>query len=253
MSKLLTEVDAWVTAVALAVAMLIGWASGWWRGSSSNREKREVPASKFNDAILALLGLLLAFTFSISLARHEQRRQMVVTDSNAIGDFYTSASLLKEPVRGKLQAAVRRYVEHRLAVPRSVVDEASLLRSLDEIQQMHRQIQALVQEAIDGGTPVVVPLVNTLNALTSSHAARLAALRDRLPPSVVLMLVVAAILCMILMGWQQGASSEKHPAAALGFTVLVSMVVWVTLDLNQPQRGWITVSQEPMQQLLKGM
>jgi hypothetical protein len=199
------------------------------------------------------LGLLLTFTFSISLAPHEQRRQMVVTDSNGIGDFYTTASLLKEPVRGKLQTAVRRYVEHRVALPKSVVDEASLQRSLDEVREMHQQMQDLVQEAIDGGTPVVVALVNTLNALTSSHAARLAALRDRLPAGVVLMLVVAAILCMIVIGWQQGATSEKHPAAALGFTVLVCMVVWVTLDLNQPQRGWITVSQEPLQQLLKGM
>jgi hypothetical protein len=41
--------------------------------------------------------------------------------------------------------------------------------------------------------------------------------------------------------------------AAVGFTILVSLVVWVTLDLNQPQRGWITVSQEPLEQLLKGM
>jgi hypothetical protein len=253
MSALLTEVDAWVTAVALAAAMLAGWAGGWWRGSSSSRERREVPASKFNDAILALLGLLLAFTFSISLARHEQRRQMAVTDSNAIGDFYTTASLVKQPARGKLQAVVRRYVEHRLALPRNIVDEASLQRSLDEIREMHHQMQAVVQEAVDGGTPVVVPLVNTLNALTSSHAARLAALRDRLPPGVVLLLIVAALLCMIVMGWQQGASSESHPAAALGFTVLVCMVVWVTLDLNQPQRGWITISQEPFQQLLKGM
>ena len=46
--------------------------------------------------------MLLAFSFSMSLVKHEQRRQMVVTDSNAIGDFYTCVSLLKEPQREKL-------------------------------------------------------------------------------------------------------------------------------------------------------
>src|SRR5262249_33860987 len=161
---------------------------------------------------------------------HEQRRQMVVSDSNAIGDFYTTASLVKEPVRGKLQATVRRYVEHRLALPTKIVDEASLQRSLDEIREMYGQMQTLVEDAVDGGTPVVVPLVNTLNALTSSHAARLAALRDRLPPGVVLLLVVAAVVSMIVIGWQQGASAERHPGEALGFTVLVCTVLWVTLD-----------------------
>jgi hypothetical protein len=253
MSAILTEVDAWVTTVLLAAAMVAGWAAGWWRGRFLAREERQFRASKFNDAILALLGLLLAFTFSMSLSRHEQRRQMVVTDSNAIGDFYTTASLLKEPVRGKLLVVLRRYVEHRLSMAETTNNEALLQRKLDEVRQMHHQMEVLVGEAVNGGTPVVVPLVNTLNALTSSHASRLAAVRDRVPPSVVLLLVVAAVLCMVLMGWQQGASSENHPGAALGFAVLVSLVLWVTLDLNQPHRGWITVSQEPMQQLLKGI
>jgi len=253
MSGILTEVDAWVVAVMLAAVMLAGWAAGWWRGRPRSDEKREEAPSKFNDAVLALLGLVLAFTFSMSLTRHEQRRQTVVTDSNAIGDFYTSLSLLKEPVRGKLQNVVRQYVEHRLSLPQATLDEATLQQRLGEIQSMHGQMESLVKEAVDEGTPVVVPLVNTLNELTSAHASRLSAMRDRVPPSVVLLLVLAAIISMILMGWQQGMSREWHPVAAVGFTALVCLVLWVTLDLNQPQRGWITVSQEPLRQLLKGM
>ena len=76
---------------------------------------------------------------------------------------------------------------------------------------------------------------------------------DRVPPWGVLRRGLAATISMVLVGWQQGMSGEWHPAAAIGFTVLVCMVLWVTLDLNQPQRGWITVSQEPLQQLLKAM
>lgn len=253
MSEILTSVDAWVVAAMLALAMLAAWAAGLWWGRTRSGPKREKQPDKFNDAVLALLGLLLGFTFSMSLARHEQRRQLVVTDSNAIGDFYTTLSLLKEPVRGKLQDVVRKYVEHRVALTRNTTDEASLQQRLDEIRAMHAQMVALVKEAIDEGTPVVVPLVNTLNQLTSAHASRLSGLRDRVPAGVVLLLVLAAVITMVLLGCQQGMSGEGHPLAASGFTALVCLVLWVTLDLNQPQRGMITVSQEPLQQLLKGM
>lgn len=58
---------------------------------------------------------------------------------------------------------------------------------------------------------------------------------------------------MALMGKHQGLSGQREPMAAVGFVLLISMVVWVTLDLNQPHRGVITVSQEPMQRLLSGM
>jgi hypothetical protein len=129
MDALFTEVDPWTTAAALAVSMLLGWGLGWWRGRRRPQGQREAPASKFHDSILALLGLLLAFTFSMSLAKHDQRRLMVVTDSNSIGDFYTSASLVKEPLRGKLQGAIREYVEFRLTLVKDRFTEADLQKA----------------------------------------------------------------------------------------------------------------------------
>jgi hypothetical protein len=35
--------------------------------------------------------------------------------------------------------------------------------------------------------------------------------------------------------------------------VLVALVVYVTLDLNQPRRGLITINQEPLERLLTTM
>src|SRR5262249_28039676 len=156
-----------------AAAMLAAWGAGWWRGRRQAAGSREAPAGKFNDAILALLGLLLGFTFSMSLGKHDQRRLMVVTDSNSIGDFYTCASLVKEPVRGKLQGLIRAYAEQRLALAGGRLDEASLQKKLGEMQEMQNGMQTLVEQAVDGETPVAIPLVNTLNEVTSSHAARL--------------------------------------------------------------------------------
>jgi hypothetical protein len=139
-----TEVDAWVLAVGLAVLLLAAWAVGYWLGRRLPKEHREAPPSKFGDASLALLGLLLGFTFSMALGKHDQRRQMVVTDSNSIGDFYTCASLLNEPVRGKLQALLRAYIERRLALAQSHLHEAAFQEKLGEIQRLQDRMQALV-------------------------------------------------------------------------------------------------------------
>src|SRR5437868_6303771 len=166
--------------------MCAAWAVAWYTGRRLKPEEcEEANPNKFGDATVALLGLLLAFTFSMALGKHDQRRQMAVADSNAIGDFYTCVSLLKEPVRGKLQAVAREYVEHRLAVAGTTPDEATVQVKLAEVQDMHNRMQTLVAAAVDQGTPVAIPLVNTYNGLTSAHAARLAAARDRLPASIV--------------------------------------------------------------------
>src|SRR5450759_963962 len=107
--------DASVLASAIALAMILAWCGGRWIGrrlgadhSESSERHPALAASKLG-ASLTLLSLLLGFPFSMSLSRHERRLSMVVADSNAIGDFYTCAGLLNEPIRTKLQTIVRQY------------------------------------------------------------------------------------------------------------------------------------------------
>lgn len=253
MRSIFAEVDSWAVALALGLAMFAAWQFGRWDGRRLRIESGEVPVSKFEDAILALLGLLLGFTFSMAIVKHDQRRLMVVADSNAIGDFYTCASLLKEPVRAKLQSLIHDYVRLRLELSGRRVDEAELEDALGRMQQMQDQMTALVDQALVAGTPIAVPLTNTLNGVTSNHAARLAAIRDRLPVSVVLLLLISAVASSMLVGRQQGASDRADLAGTICFIVLASFVVYVILDLNQPERGLIAVNQEPIQRLLSSM
>lgn len=253
MEEVLLRLDSWVTAILLGLSMLAAWGFGWWRGWVGRGRNRESSGHAFHDASLALLGLLLGFTFSISLAKHEQRRQMVITDTNSIGDFLTCVSLLKDPVRAELMPVLRQYVTVRIAVAKSSWTGAELEQRLEEIAAMQDRMQELVKQAVDGGTPIVVPLVNTFNELTSSHAARLAAARDHLPLAIVIVLCLAAILAMVLTGSRQGATGERQIGATLAFVFLVCMVMQVTMDLNQPQRGLIRVTQEPLERLLRGM
>jgi hypothetical protein len=243
---------AWLSALALAAAMLATFALGWRLGRRWPRMGK-APMSQLDRATVAILGLLLAFTFSLAMAQHQQRRQRAVDDANAIGNFYTCASLLDEPVRGQLQHLIHRYLERRVLLGHAHGKEAALVRELPVFSRMHAEMQALVREAVIQKSPVTIPLVNNLNEVTSSHAARLAAVHHRVPWSILLLLGVAAIASMLIVGTEQGAAGERSLAPTLIFILLVSLVSLVTLDLNQPGTGAITVSQEPLERLLMTM
>jgi hypothetical protein len=254
MGVIFADIDAWIVASMVAFAMVVILLAGSSMGRPM-REETKIPAavSKFEDASLALLGLLLAFTFSMALGKHDQRRAMVVADSNAIGDFYTCASLLKEPIRNKLRSVIHDYTALRVELSRHRYDEATFESALRQFQQMHNQMVELVSQALGNGTPIAISLTATLNAVTSSHAERLAAIRDRLPTTIVALLLLSAVVAAMLVGREQGASGNADIAGTVSFILLVSFVIFVTLDLNQPDRGLITVSQEPMQRLLSTM
>jgi hypothetical protein len=251
MESLLEQLDAWVTALIFAVAMLAFWSIGWWWGRRSPPEPGEDPGTKFTDASMALLGLLLAFTFSMALGRHDQRRQTAVAESNAIGDFYTCATLLNEPNRSRLQDVVRDYARQKLDMARQPRLERE--RAIQECQEMHARMTGIAAEAIAGATPIAVPLTNTLNNLTSSHAANLAAYREKLPGIIVVLLLLGSVVPSFLIGLRQGESQKVHLSGTFCFIVLVALVIFVTLDLNQPARGLITVNQESLEQLAQSM
>jgi hypothetical protein len=130
-------------------------------------------------------------------------------------------------------------------------DEATFESALRQFQRMQNRMVELVSEAPENGTPIAASLTNSLNAVTSSHAACLAAKRDRLPTTIVTLLLLPAVVAAMLVGREQGASGKADIACTICFIELVSFVILVTLDLNQPDRGLITVSQEPMREELK--
>jgi hypothetical protein len=256
MRLIFADIDAWALASMVALAMLVGWLAGRWRGRRLRmvlEPQGKLAVSKFGDASLAVLGLLLAFTFSMALNKHDQRRLMVLTDSNAIGDFDTCATLLKEPVRTRLRTIIHDYTALRVDLSKRASDPTAFETALIQFQQMHSQMVELVSQALVDGTPIAVPLTNALNVVTGSHAARLAAIKDRLPTEIVLLLLLSAVSSAMLVGREQGYADEADIAGTVCFIILVSFAIYVTLDLNQPDRGLITVNQEPIERLLSTM
>ena len=203
--------DMDVVALILGAAMLVTWEIGMRMGERL-RAKGHVQSSKFADASMALLGLLIAFSFGMSIERHDRRRLAAVADSNAIGDFYTCVTLLNEPIRGKLQGVTRQYSQLRFEVARGPATEADLERALTESDQLHREMTELVSQALSNGTPIAVSLTNTLNAVISNQASRLAAFRDRLPVSIVLLLFAGARVSVLLIGHDQGRADARDIA-----------------------------------------
>jgi hypothetical protein len=237
----------------LASLMLFVWGIGWWMGKRLRGRPGPRAGSKFDDASLALLGLLLAFTFGMALAKHDNRRDMVVVDANSIGDFATCASVLKEPERTRLLRLIREYTDLRIKLTKANRPEREIEVALPRFRKMQSEMAEIVTQAVRDRTSIDALLLSSLNRVMSSNVSRLAAVQDSLPPEIIILLSVSALVSTLLVGREQGLVGRAEIAGTLGFILLVTLTISVTLDLNQPQRGTITVSQEPILEMLSTM
>ncbi len=244
--------DAWQIGVAFVVGMITSWGVGWRIGRRLHPDPGEDPGSKFVDASMALLGLLLAFTFSMALGRHDSRRLAIVAESNSIADFYTCASLLKEEPRIKLQNLIREYAAQQARTFPVLMSGAAEAEELRRSQAMHGRMTEIVSQAIPD-TPIAVALTNTLNNLTSAYSSRLAAYDEIVPWSIVALLFLSSMVPSFLTGLKHGEIHKLNAYGTLSFILMVGFVVFVTLDLNQPHRGLVTVNIDPLTRALQSL
>jgi hypothetical protein len=248
MEHLISQTNPAIVSVYLGAALAVAWMAGAWL-ARLDRHGPEAPHSKFGDAGMALLALLLAFTFGTSIAKNDQRRLLVVQDANAISGFYTCASFLNDPLKDKLHDLIRRYTQLWIGASAT----ADLAGTINELDQLQQQMTDLVGQAIHSGTPLAVPLINGLNGLVGSDRSQIAAVQDRLPMTVVLLLLFAAFAATLLVGREHHRGAARDLVGTAFFIAMLCLVVYVSADLNRPMTGLSRVSQAPMEHLLAAM
>ena len=96
---------------------------GRWLGArAGDRGGDEV--STLEGAVLGLLALMIAFTFSMALSRFEGRRDAVLNEANAIGTTALRARLLPAPQSTETLKLLREYVQVRLDITQRVPSPA---------------------------------------------------------------------------------------------------------------------------------
>jgi hypothetical protein len=232
--------------VGLAVVLVAG-EIGWQLGMRAEGRGGESIAT-LEGAVLGLLALIIGFTFAMALARFEARRDAVVNEANAIGTTALRARLLPEPQRTETLKLLRDYVQVRLDLARSSLSLTESPAAVDRSNALQEAIwqQAKAVAARDNAMVPTGLFIQTLNEMIDSQGKRLAALRNRIPNSVLLSLFCIAAVASAFAGYASGLETRRTrlPVYLLGLVVCAVLVL--ILDLDRPTAGFIKVSQQPM-------
>ena len=110
--------------------------------------------------VFGLLGLLLAFQFSVGQSRLEFRRELIVREADAIGTAYLRIDLLPQAAQPPLRDLFRRYTDTRIAAFDSLPDAQKYEQKLAEASGLQSQIwSAAVSAAQADPNPATRTLV----------------------------------------------------------------------------------------------
>jgi len=198
-------------------------------------------------SLLGLLALLLGFSFAMAQSRFDLRKQLVIDESNAIGTTRLRAGVVGDE---RMQRILDDYVATRVGgyQARNGLDSA-IGRSLRLQHELWARMTELAR-AEPQSLPVSL-LMQSVNEVIDLHTKRVSAGRNHVPTPVLVMLLFVAAVTMGWVGAGVGASNRRGTSTTLLLSLLISLVVGVIVDLDQPRGGFIRISQRPLAELLQ--
>jgi hypothetical protein len=194
-------------------------------------------------AVFALLGLLIAFTFSGAAARFDSRRQLIIEETNAIGTAYLRLDLLPADKQPAIRDLFRRYLDTRLSAYKKMPDIDAAMADLAKATAMQGDIwRDAVAACREGNSPQsTMLLMPALNQMFDIASARTLASQIHPPLIIFAMLGLMALGGAMLAGFGMAGGKSRSWIHWIGFALVMSVTFYVILDIEYPRVGLIRV------------
>jgi len=214
------------------------------RATTRHGQTGMASSSSIEAAVFALLGLLIAFTFSGALSRFDERRNLVVAEANAIGTAYLRIDVLAPSTQPRLREAFRQYVDSRIATYRKLPDLQAAEHELQHSQQLQSEIWAQAVAAMrmpDSHASAGMLMLPALNEMFDITTVRAMASQMHPPVIVFAMLIGLALASALLAGYQAAGERDPDWLHKVGFAGIVACTIYVILDIEYPRLGLIRI------------
>ncbi len=238
--NLLTATVAALLFLAMVVSQEIGRRFGSTRWAREGDKLAGV--GDVDTAVFALLSLLIAFAFDGAATRFDHRRDLVTDEVNAVDSAYQQLALLPAGPRAAMEAQMRDYLRARVEAYGALPDLNAARSSLARAERLQEEIwTALVPAARAAGDAAMLLVLPAVNQMFDAATTRTLAIEIHTPIVVFAMLGAVALLSALLAGYGMGRLSARPLVHMLIYAGTLAMAIYVILELEFPQVGWVRV------------
>lgn len=236
--------SSFTVALILFFLIIISYLIGHFfikRSIKKNQEKVNIELGSINGALLALLGLILAFTFSMASSRFDTRRQLVIEEANNIGTAILRTDIYPDSIRKMLKSNMKEYVEERIAFYESGMDVQKTVEHYKKADIIGKKIWSITANYAkkDNITTRTSELIPALNAMIDITTTRSAAGESTIPDSIMCFLFALCVCSAFLLGYDNKRTIDW--IILIGFTTMLTLTVFTIIDLDRPRSGLINM------------
>ena len=199
-------------------------------------------------AILALLGLLLAFTYNVSLNRLDQNMAALTAEAEATGTLYARLELLDSEEARDIRELLHTY--SRLRVLR-MVTRRSDVQSWDQVVAYTNALDLLTDAMwprilravkLEESPPIRMGVINAANGFYDSILTARVSITNRMQIANFAVLLVVVAASMFVIGQHGGSQGFLDRWRSWMLVLVLSVMLVAVVDLDRPFDGFVRVN-----------
>jgi hypothetical protein len=208
-------------------------------------------------AVLALMALMLAFTFSLSVTRFDLRKNLIVSEATAIQSVRNGVDYLAPQPKAQALTLLGSYLQQRIAFLEVGNDPPREREAIAKSRSLHTEMWKIATDSANYEAPDAEvrsvqysELTEALLKLNDVSRQREAARERRVPQAALLMLFALALGSGAVLAYISGASAHPDRLATYVVLCLVCLVIYLIIDFDRPRRGLMRLDSAPLRELV---
>ena len=228
----------------LLISVIFGYQIGKHHLVAEKAEGKLGIVKVAEGTVFALLGLLIAFTFSGSYERFEAHKSLIINEANAIDTAYLEIDLLAPETQTDLRNSFRAYVDSRIRIYEDMPDISTVAQDMQHSSQLrsqiwHQALKACAVTNLQSTTQLVIPAINNMFEIA---ATRIAITKIHAPLAIFILLIGLASLASFLTGYSMARKKFYLSIYIISYIVITTLTIYIIIDMEFPRLGLIKVN-----------
>jgi len=197
-------------------------------------------------AVTVLYGVTLGLLAIGAWTTYTETEAKVARESAALSTLYRTAGGLPEPTRGLLRDDLRNYARQVIDISwpeqqRGILpleDRAALRKFRTDFESFNPTTET--QKILEA------EIVQQFDMLQETRSMRLDSVRDELPTPLWTLILAGGLICIVVTWFFHMESLSMHTWMTVLFAGLLGLMVFMVAALDNPYRGKISVSSDPL-------
>jgi hypothetical protein len=227
----------------------------WQRRRAGEEREQDRRGDVILSALLALLGLMLAFTYSFTVSRSDMRKTAAIDEINAVGTAFLRADLLGEPHRTSIRTSLLEYARTLIIAPQIAATKGGVTKIVERMSTKQSEIWPGLRGLVESQapSPLTNSMVQSITDVSDAHTKRLMAALDWLPEVILAMLLFVGFGCLSIVGYSAGRADTLRRWRTTVLTLVLAAVMTMIIDFDRPLSGFVQMNQHPYSKLIQEM